>query len=289
MSTSPQGDELPGYVLDYLKEQNTLTLATASASGVPRAATYLYVNEGSQLFFWGRPSTISARHIEENSIVSFAIDEYAADLSKTRGIQGTGECSVLLDGERIARVADLFGQKFPNLSPGSTMSISFFRLAPTEIQWIDNSGASSSQREGTFGADFHRERAYSVFSGLPTLPSEGISVTLQTVNVPADAVIARQGGPADKFFIVLEGSVEVVREEAGSHQTLASLGPGDLFGEMAILRDKPRGSTVRAVESTRLLSLDANTFRDLVAQSLGTTPEFDDIIRGRLNSPEQSS
>ena len=50
MSTTEQ--ELPGPVLEYLGEQSTLTLATASPTGVPHAATFLYVNEGPSLYFW---------------------------------------------------------------------------------------------------------------------------------------------------------------------------------------------------------------------------------------------
>ena len=112
MSTTEQ--ELPGPVLEYLSAQNTLTLATASPTGTPHAATFLYVNEGPSLYFWSKSSTVSSRHIEQNPLVAFTIDEYTDDLSQTRGVQGIGECSVLLSGEQIARVADLFGQKFPS-------------------------------------------------------------------------------------------------------------------------------------------------------------------------------
>ncbi len=129
MSTTEQ--ELPGAVLEYLSAQNTLTLATASPAGTPHAATFLYVNDGPSLFFWSKTATASSRHIEQNPLVAFTIDEYTTDLTQTRGVQGTGECSVLLSGEQIARVADLFGQKFPALSPGATMSISFYRITPT--------------------------------------------------------------------------------------------------------------------------------------------------------------
>ncbi len=282
MSSATQDDSVPEQVLDYLAEQGTLTLATASAAGIPRATTYLYVNDGQVLYFWARRSTVSSRHIEQNSVVSFAIDEYAEDLNKTRGVQGMGECSVVLDGETIARVADLFGRKFPSLSPGNTMSISFFRIAPTELQFIDNASAEVTTVKGEFGADFHRERAYSVFTDLPALTSESISVKLQTTSAEPGAVIARQGGPADKFFIIVDGAVEVVREEGEASETVATLGAGEFFGEMAVLQDKPRSSTLRATEASTLLALDRTTFRDLVAQSLGTTPEFDQVIRDRL-------
>src|SRR5947209_7918085 len=159
--------DVPPQVVDYLQRHQTLTLATASPSGVPRASTFLYVSDGPMLYFWTRATTLTARQIEQNPIVAFTIDHYTEDLNETQGIQGIGECSVLLSGEQIARVADLFGQKFPSLSPGSTMSISFFRITPTEIQFIDNTSARGESEEGRFGAEFHRERSYSVITDLP--------------------------------------------------------------------------------------------------------------------------
>ncbi len=280
MGTTEQ--ELPGEVLEYMSAQNTLTLATASPSGTPHAATFLYVNEGPSLYFWSKASTESSRHIEQNPLVAFTIDEYTDDLTQTRGVQGIGECSPLLSGEHIARVADLFGQKFPSLAPGATMSISFYRITPTEVQFIDNRRSRSLSSPGVFGADFHRERSYSVFGGLPTQTAKTISAALQVVEADPDTVVARQGGPADKFFIVVDGELEVTREETGSTETIATLGPGDLFGEMAILFDKPRGTSAKATKPTKLLVLDSATFRSVVAQSLGTTPDFDQIIRDRI-------
>lgn len=282
MSTTEQ--ELPGPVLDYIGEQSTLTLATASPTGAPHAATFLYVNDGPSLYFWSRSSTVSSKHIEQNPMVAFTIDEYTNDLNQTRGVQGVGECSVLLSGEQIARVADLFGQKFPALSPGATMSISFYRITPTEIQFIDNKKSSAPSREGVFGAEFHRERSYSVFGGLPTQTAQTISATLQLVDAEADSVVARQGGPADKFFIVIDGELEVTREDGGSTEIVSTLAPGDLYGEMAILFDKPRGTSARATKATKLLVMDGATFRTVVAQSLGTTPDFDQIIRDRIGA-----
>ncbi len=287
MSTTEQ--ELPGPVLEYLSAQNTLTLATSSPTGTPHAATFLYVNEGPSLYFWSKSATESSRHIEQNPLVAFTIDEYTDDLTQTRGVQGTGECSPLLSGEQIARVAALFGEKFPSLSPGATMSIAFYRITPTEIQFIDNRRSRSLSSPGVFGAEFHRERSYSVFGGLPTQTAKTISASLQVVDAEPDSVVARQGGPADKFFIVVDGELEVTREEAGSTETVSTVGPGDLFGEMAILFDKPRGTSARATKPTKLLVLDSATFRSVVAQSLGTTPDFDQIIRDRIGAASSTA
>ena len=283
MSSDQPTVELQPQVLDYLGEQNTLTLATASPGGVPHASTMLYVNDGPALFFWSKPNTTSARHVEQNPVVSFAIDSYADDLRQTKGVQGTGECSVILSGEEIARVADLFGQKFPDLSPGATMSISFFRIIPTDLEFIDNTSAGAGAAEGQFGAEFHRERAYSVFSDLPTQNVDSVVASLQVVEAKEGDVIVRQGGPADKFFIVADGEVEVAREENGS-QNVATLGRGQFFGEVSIMRDTPREATVKATKPTTLFAMDRDTFRDLVAQSLGTTSDFDKVIQARLQA-----
>jgi uncharacterized protein YhbP (UPF0306 family) len=281
-SEQPKVD-VPPHVLDYLSEQNTLTLATASPGAVPHASTFLYVNDGPALYFWSKPNTTTARQVEQNPVVSFAIDSSADDLRQTKGVQGTGECNVILSGEEIARVADLFGQKFPDLSPGVTMSISFFRVTPTDLEFIDNTAAGAEAPEGQFGAEFHRERAYSVFDDLPTQQVGSIVASLQVTEAKEGEVIVRQGGPADKFFIVAEGQVEVEREENGS-QSVATLGPGAFFGEVSILRNTPREATVKATKPTKLLAMERDTFRDLVAQSLGTTQEFDKVIQARLGA-----
>ncbi|HLM86560.1 MAG TPA: cyclic nucleotide-binding domain-containing protein [Solirubrobacteraceae bacterium] len=281
--------DVPAHVVDYLSSHNTLTLATASPSGVPHASTFLYVNDGSTLYFWTRPGTVTARHVEQNPVVSFAIDEYTKDLRQTRGVQGSAECNVVLNGETIARVADLFGQKFPELSPGTTMSISFFRIVPTELQFIDNTEAGGRSEDGTFGADFSRERAYSVFADLPFQRTDSVLGELQTVKVDAGEVVVRQGGPADKFFILVDGAVEVEQQDESGATSVSSLGPGHFFGEVAIMRGTPRAATVRATAPSTLIAVDRDVFRDLVAQSLGMTADFDQVVRARLRAGDEES
>ncbi|HEV3323732.1 MAG TPA: cyclic nucleotide-binding domain-containing protein [Solirubrobacteraceae bacterium] len=283
MSSGEAAVEMLPEVLDYLGEQRTLALATASPSGVPHAGTFLYVHDGPELYFWTKAHTTTARHIEQNPLVAFTIDGPSDDLQKIRGLQGTGECRVILSGEQIARVADLFGQKFPALSPGTTMTISFFRIVASELQFTDNTEAAIHQQEGTFGVDFHRERAYSVFADLPLQSVSSLTGELQILDFPAGETIARAGGPADKFFIVMDGAVEVDREGVGGEAPV-SLGPGQFFGELAILRDRPRTATLKALEPTRVLAMERDTFRDIVAESLGTTKDFDAIVRERLRS-----
>jgi len=277
--------EVPPEIVEYLSEQRTLTLATVSSSGVPRASTFLYVNDGPTLYFWSRSTTITARQIEQNPVVAFAIDRYSEDLNDTQGLQGVGECQVLLSGEQIARVADLFGQRFPTLSPGSTMSISFFRIVPTDLQLIDNRAAAPATRSGStvFGADFHRDRTFSVVANLPTQDAETVTAALQPITATAGQMIVRQGGPADKFLILLEGEAEVIREVDGQTESMSPLEPRTVYGEVAIMLDLPRSAGVKARTDVKLLALEREDFRELVAGSLGLSVDFDDVIRGRLN------
>jgi MFS family permease len=72
---------------------------------------------------------------------------------------------------------------------------------------------------------------------------------------PGGAVI-REGDPGDLFYIVESGEVEVTKE--GRH--VATLGAGDYFGEIALLRDVPRTATVTAKSETILQALDRGTF-----------------------------
>ncbi len=282
MSAGQTTLEVPPAVLEFLRQHRTLTLATASPAAVPRASTFLYVNDGPTIYFWSRATTVTARQIQQNPVVAFTVDGSSEDLNQTQGIQGIGECSVLLSGEQIARVADLFGQKFPDLAPGSTMSISFFRVTPTELQFIDNtaSRAGGQSDSGTFGAEFHRERSYSVIEGLPTQLGDTFTSSLQGLQVPAGEMIVREGTPADKFFVIVEGEAEVMR----GGQVLETLTSGELFGEVAIMREQARSASVRARSDVKLLALDRDRFRDLIAQAMEITPDFDEVVRARLDA-----
>jgi len=74
-------------------------------------------------------------------------------------------------------------------------------------------------------------------------------------------VIVRQGEPGANMFVVQRGRVEVVRESPnGEDVLLALLGPGDVFGEMAIFERRPRSATARAVGETTVLTVDRRAF-----------------------------
>ena len=148
--------DIPADVLDYLGSQKTLTLATSGDDG-PWAATLTFANDGSDIYIWTKPSSNTAKHLDQNPAAAFAIDEYAEDWKQTKGVQGRGSASVV-EGEEIAKAADLIGQKYPQLRPGSTSAIVFFKITPDSLELIDNS--RGVEEGGDFGADYRRESVF---------------------------------------------------------------------------------------------------------------------------------
>ena len=284
-SDSPALD-VPSHVLDYLGAQSTLTLATSSATGTPHATTLTYVNDGAVVYVWTRPGTATATNMEQNPIVAFAIDEYMEDWRDTKGIQATARSQVVLNPDEVSRARGLFEEKYAALGGTLGLNVSFFRLTPTQLQFIDNS-AAEGRPAGHGGVDFHRDLVYSVFRDLPEQEVETVRADMQTMQFDSGDVIVRQGAPADKFFIIVDGEVEVTREDDGQQRTLATLKQGQFFGEMAILRDAPRMATVRAVAPTTVFAMERDAFRGLVGQSIGTTQDFDRVIQQRLDEIRQ--
>ena len=73
-------------------------------------------------------------------------------------------------------------------------------------------------------------------------------------------VVCRQGETGNCMYVVQAGKVEVLREGTGTEVILGELGPGEVFGEMAIFDRQPRSATVRAKGSARILTLDKRQF-----------------------------
>lgn len=73
----------------------------------------------------------------------------------------------------------------------------------------------------------------------------------------AGAVLLEEGGRDQLMFVIESGSVEIFRTDGGAVKTIRTLGPGDFFGEMALLDDQPRTASARAATDCTVLALDA--------------------------------
>jgi NADH:ubiquinone reductase (H+-translocating) len=96
-------------------------------------------------------------------------------------------------------------------------------------------------------------------------------------------VIFRQGDRGDRLYIVVDGEVEMVKEEPRKNEhVLARLGAGECFGEMALVNDNPRMATARSVTSVNLLTVDRNGFHALFAYHPPVRRMFQQLIEQRL-------
>ena len=71
-----------------------------------------------------------------------------------------------------------------------------------------------------------------------------------------------QGDPGDAAFMIVSGNCRVFRNVEGRDETLGTMGPGEVFGEMAILLDEPRAASVEATDAVTVLVLDKATFTE---------------------------
>jgi len=81
---------------------------------------------------------------------------------------------------------------------------------------------------------------------------------------PAGSVIFSEGEPGQVMYVIQTGRVRIVKHVPGGQRLLSQLGPGEFFGEMSILNEKPRTATAQALEDTRVLVLDGKTFESMV-------------------------
>ncbi len=99
---------------------------------------------------------------------------------------------------------------------------------------------------------------------------------------PGQAIV-QQGDVGSRFFLIVQGKVEVVRIEPGGAETrLNELGAGEYFGEMALLRGLRRNATVRAITPVDLLSMERGDFIALATHGPFFRERLDAIVAERL-------
>lgn len=98
-------------------------------------------------------------------------------------------------------------------------------------------------------------------------------------------IILRQGSPSDKFFIIQDGQVSVIRRTRdGGEVELAQLGKGDVFGEMGVLTGNRRTADVRADTNVAVYALDWDDFKAVIDMSEPTAKDFMQIVDQRIKA-----
>jgi len=101
----------------------------------------------------------------------------------------------------------------------------------------------------------------------------------------AGTVIAREGERGIGLFLILEGECRV----SIGGKTKAKLGPGDFFGEVALLDGGPRTATVTATDDVRLLGITGWVFRGLLMEHPSIALKTLEAVAGRLRAVSKES
>ncbi|HSD49407.1 MAG TPA: cyclic nucleotide-binding domain-containing protein [Actinomycetota bacterium] len=102
-----------------------------------------------------------------------------------------------------------------------------------------------------------RLRKIPLFEGLTDQQYERLERWTDEIDVPADKHLVNQGAYPHEFMVIESGTAQVTHD--GAH--LADLGPGDFFGEMALLLNVPRTATVAATSDITLVVMHERNFR----------------------------
>ncbi len=81
---------------------------------------------------------------------------------------------------------------------------------------------------------------------------------------PKGTVLCREGDPGDEMFVLQAGKVTISKRVGEIEKVLTTLGPGEFFGEMSILNNKPRSATATCAEDSKVLVIDAKTFEAMI-------------------------
>jgi len=119
-----------------------------------------------------------------------------------------------------------------------------------------------------------------LFAGAPRYALEGLASASREARVPAGTVLIREGDAPDDLFVLVEGAASVT---AGASATpVNTLGPGDFFGEIGLVRRSPRTATVTTTVPSRLLRIDGELFLELVGSGAAHGPTLGRSVGQRL-------
>ena len=121
-------------------------------------------------------------------------------------------------------------------------------------------------------------RKIEIFAELPEPVLERLAAEATPISVAAGQVVVSRGEVGNHFYAIATGKAAVERDDG----TTRELGPGDFFGEIALLRDVPRTATVRATEPLRLYALERDEFLTAVTGHAPTVATAESIVVTRL-------
>jgi CRP-like cAMP-binding protein len=128
----------------------------------------------------------------------------------------------------------------------------------------------------------------SLFAGLDEATLRGLEVLTWRRSFSPGELIMEEGRTGNGLLVVLSGEVEVFRTVEGSERILRRMGPGEPFGEMALLGEWPRTASVRALQPTECLGMDRWVFLTHLSEKPALAVRMLQILAQRLaNTPDR--
>src|SRR5215213_711959 len=122
----------------------------------------------------------------------------------------------------------------------------------------------------------------SPFSTLEGERLQRLAACLEHLEISTGDTIIREGEAGEECYLLRSGRVEVLARGAqGDERSLATLEPGSLFGEAALLTDEPRNATVRALEPCTLLALRRSDLLEVLGEDRQTGERMLELVRMR--------
>ena len=122
-----------------------------------------------------------------------------------------------------------------------------------------------------------------IFGSASRTALERLAAEAREVGVPAGSAIVREGQPADAFYVLIEGSVDIAArgEAGGPERHIRTMEPVSAFGEIGLLARSSRTATVTALQSSRLYRIRGEAFLEALS-SAPASGAFVETARGRL-------
>jgi predicted MFS family arabinose efflux permease len=121
-------------------------------------------------------------------------------------------------------------------------------------------------------------RAVPLFAPLPIARVETLALRASTTELRAGETVVQEGNRGDEFYVIDTGTVDVSLR--GAH--VITRGPGEFFGEIALIRDTPRTATVRAAEAVQLVVVERAAFLDSIGAHPRCTHTANAVADARL-------
>jgi CRP/FNR family cyclic AMP-dependent transcriptional regulator len=141
------------------------------------------------------------------------------------------------------------------------------------VDWRDQSIV-----RGSTNVDAKSLERVPLFAGLSPKEREKVARWADTVDLPAGKHLLEEGRLPHEFFVILDGEVEVMHD--GEH--LATLGPGDFFGEIALIEHGRRTASVVAASPTSLAVMSPIAFDAMRREMPRVAERVEAVIRERM-------